>query len=95
MATTYKVLGQVNPSATTATTQATNAATSASNASTYAANAATSASSASTDAATVAGIYDSFDDRYLGPKSSAPTLDNDGNALLTGAIYWNTIDNAM
>lgn len=82
-------------SATTATTQATNAATSASNASTYAANAATSASSASTDAATVAGIYDSFDDRYLGSKSSAPTLDNDGNALLTGAIYWNTIDNAM
>mgnify|MGYP003350421435 CR=1 FL=1 len=82
-------------SATTATTQATNAATSASNASTYAANAATSASSASADAATVAGIYDSFDDRYLGAKSSAPTLDNDGNALITGAIYWNTVDNAM
>ncbi len=34
--------------------------------------------------------YDSFDDRYLGAKSSAPSVDNDGNALLTGAIYWNT-----
>jgi hypothetical protein len=38
---------------------------------------------------------DSFDDRYLGAKSSAPSLDNDGNALLTGAIYWNTVTNAM
>ena len=25
--------------------------------------------------------YDLFDDRFLGEKSSAPTLDNDGNAL--------------
>ena len=33
---------------------------------------------------------DSFDDRYLGSKSTDPTLDNDGNALLVGAIYWNT-----
>tara|TARA_R110000803_G_scaffold4054_9_gene13938 strand:- start:7996 stop:9963 length:1968 start_codon:yes stop_codon:yes gene_type:complete len=42
------------------------------------------------DAVTVAGIYDSFDDRYLGSKAVAPTLDNDGNALLTGALYWDT-----
>jgi hypothetical protein len=34
--------------------------------------------------------YDEFDDRYLGAKSSPPTLDNDGNALITGAMYWNT-----
>ena len=33
---------------------------------------------------------DSFDDRYLGAKASDPTLDNDGDALLTGALYWNT-----
>jgi hypothetical protein len=33
---------------------------------------------------------DSFDDRYLGAKSTAPSVDNDGNALTTGAIYWNT-----
>lgn len=38
---------------------------------------------------------DSFDDRYLGAKSSAPTVDNDGNVLITGAIYWNTVDGAM
>jgi hypothetical protein len=47
----------------------------------------------SADAA--AASYDSFDDRYLGSKASAPTLDNDGNALLTGALYWNTGTNMM
>ena len=30
--------------------------------------------------------FDSFDDRYLGAKSSSPTVDNDGNALLDGAL---------
>jgi hypothetical protein len=35
--------------------------------------------------------YDNFDDRYLGAKSSDPTLDNDGNALLAGALYFNTV----
>jgi hypothetical protein len=82
-------------SASTATTQATNAATSASGASTSASNASTSASSASTSAANAAASYDSFDDRYLGAKSSDPTLDNDGNALLTGALYFNTVANEM
>ena len=33
---------------------------------------------------------DSFDDRYLGAKASDPTLDNDGNALATGALYFNS-----
>jgi len=84
-------------SASTASTQATNAAasasaasTSASNASTSASNASTSASNAATSATNAAASYDSFDDRYLGAKSSAPSVDNDGNALLTGAIYWDT-----
>jgi len=38
---------------------------------------------------------DSFDDRYLGPKSSAPTLDNDGNALVVGALYFDTTSGKM
>lgn len=73
------------------------AATSASNASTSASNASTSATAASSaqtaaEAARDATLaaYDSFDDRYLGAKSSNPTLDNDGNALLAGALYYNT-----
>lgn len=39
--------------------------------------------------------YDSFDDRYLGPKAGDPALDNDGNALVTGAIYYNTSGGGM
>jgi hypothetical protein len=48
-----------------------------------------------TSATSAATSYDAFDDRYLGAKSSPPTLDNDGSALITGALYWNTVDNAM
>lgn len=40
-------------------------------------------------------IYDDFDDRYLGPKATAPTVDNDGDALAEGAIYYNTTTNNM
>ena len=54
-----------------------------------------SATAAAASATAAAASYDSFDDRYLGAKSSAPTLDNDGNALLTGAIYWNSVTNQM
>jgi len=96
-------------SATAAATSETNAASSASSASTSATNAsnsATAASTAQTAAETAqtnaetaetnaAASYDSFDDRYLGAKSSAPTLDNDGDALLTGALYWNTTSNQL
>jgi hypothetical protein len=82
-------------SATSAAASAAAAATSASNAATSAANASTSASNAASSASAAAASYDSFDDRYLGAKSSAPTLDNDGNALLTGAIYWNSTSNNL
>ena len=84
-------------SATTATTKASEAATSASTATTKAntattkaSEAATSASNASTSETNAAASFDSFDDRYLGAKSSAPSTDNDGNALLTGALYFNS-----
>lgn len=39
--------------------------------------------------------FDSFDDRYLGSKTSDPTLDNDGNALVAGALYFNSTDGVM
>ena len=54
-----------------------------------------SATAAAASAAAAATSYDDFDDRYLGSKSSPPTLDNDGNALIEGALYWNSVDNAM
>ena len=40
-------------------------------------------------------LYDLFDDRMLGSKASAPTFDNDGNALLTGAMYWDSVLNGL
>jgi len=82
-------------SASNAATSASNAATSASNAATSESNASSSASAAATSASNAAASFDSFDDRYLGAKSSDPTLDNDGNALLTGALYFNTTANEM
>jgi hypothetical protein len=82
-------------SANSASTSATSAATSASSASTSASSALTSANSASTSATSAAASYDQFDDRYLGNKSSDPTLDNDGGALLTGALYFNDVIDAM
>ena len=82
-------------SASTATTKAAEAATSASTATTKANEASTSASNAATSATNAANSFDSFDDRYLGAKSSDPTVDNDGNALLTGALYFNSTDNVM
>jgi hypothetical protein len=89
-------------SATTATTQATNAsnsataaAGSATTATTQAGIATTQATNAASSAAAAAASYDNFDDRYLGPKASNPTVDNDGNALLTGALYFNTAVNEM
>ena len=89
-------------SASNAATSETNAAASASTASTQASNAATSASAASgsatsaaSSAAAAASALDSFDDRYLGTKTSDPTLDNDGNALVAGALYFSTTQNVM
>lgn len=87
------ILGSATSAATSAAaaaTSASNASTSASNASTSAGNASTSATSAAASATDAANTYDAFDDRYLGSKSTAPSVDNDGNALLTGALYWNT-----
>ena len=54
-----------------------------------------SATAAAASAAAAATTYDNFDDRYLGAKTSAPSVDNDGNTLITGAIYWNSTTNAM
>ena len=59
---------------------------------TAAANSATAAQNAQ---AAAEAALDTFDDDFLGAKSSDPTLDNDGNALTDGALYYNTTDNRM
>jgi len=89
-------------SATTAATEASNASTSATNSATSAtasASSATASASSATAAASsataAAASYDDFDDRYLGAKSSDPTVDNDGGALTTGALYFNTTNEVI
>ena len=96
-------------SETNAATSETNAATSETNAASSATAAASSASAASSSATSASNAqtaaesardatlaaYDNFDDRYLGAKSSTPTVDNDGNALVAGSLYFDTVSGAM
>ena len=82
-------------SASNAATSATNASNSASAAATSETNAAASASAASASEAAAAASFDAFDDRYLGSKTSDPSVDNDGNALLTGALYFDSVTGVM
>lgn len=89
----YILVSQNPAQAAAAAASAAAASTSEGNASTSAGNASTSETNAAASAAAAEASYDSFDDRYLGPKASDPALDNDGNALVNGALYWNTTDN--
>lgn len=56
---------------------------------------ATAIADATAQATAAANTFDQFDDRYLGSKTSDPTLDNDGAALLTGALYFNSTAQQM
>jgi len=96
-------------SASAASTSATNASNSASTAETHkddaetaktgAETAQTAAETAQTAAETAQAAaetaLDTFDDRFLGAKASDPTVDNDGNALLDGALYFDTTNDIM
>ena len=89
-------------SATNAATSATSSATSATASATSATNSATSATASDTaktaaQAAQAAAeaAADNFDDTYLGAKSSDPTVDNDGDALSAGDLYFNTTSNVL
>jgi hypothetical protein len=87
--------GEAATSAATATTQANTATTQAGIATTKAGEAATSATGAENAKNAAEAALDTFDDKFLGSKSSDPTVDNDGNALTDGALYFNTTLNVM
>ena len=82
-------------SATTASTQASNASTSATNAASSATAADTAKTAAQTAQAAAEAAADNFDDTYLGAKASDPTVDNDGDALTAGDLYFNTTSNVL
>ena len=77
-------------SATASANSATASANSASTAGTQATNSANSATASANSAASAAAAFDNFDDRYLGAKSSEPSVNNDGDALVTGNLYFLT-----
>jgi len=85
-------------SATAAASSATGAASSASTATTKASEASSSASAAASSATSAATSFDNFDDRYLGAKSTSggnPTVDNDGDALIDGALFFDSTNNVL
>lgn len=82
-------------SAATATTQAGIATTQAGIATTQAGLAAGSAAAALTSANNAEASWTEFDAQYLGAKASNPTVDNEGNPLVTGALYFNTTADEM
>ena len=56
----------------------------------------TAKAASETAQAAAEAVYDTFDDRYLGAKSTSggdPTVDNDGNALIDGALFFDTTNN--
>jgi hypothetical protein len=57
--------------------------------------AAANAEAAALSAAAAATALDTFDDRYLGSKSSEPSVDNDGNALVSGALFFDSSAGSM
>ena len=85
--------------AATSETNAASSATAAATSETNAANSATSASAAKTAAEaardSALAAFDNFDDKYLGDKTSDPAVDNDGDPLVAGALYYNSVDNVM
>lgn len=61
----------------------------------WATAASASAANSAASAASAAAALDNFGDRYLGEKTADPTLDNNGNPLVVGALYFNTTGNVM
>jgi hypothetical protein len=76
-------------------TSASQSATSATNSANSATDSANSASEANNYLTQVTNIFEDFDERYLGAKSVAPTVDNQGNSLQEGALYWNSVSDTM
>jgi hypothetical protein len=82
-------------SASSASSSASSASSSASAASGSASSAASAQSAAESARDATLAAYDSFDDRYLGSKTSDPSVDNDGNALVGGSLYFDSVNGIM
>ena len=70
---------------------ASNSSNFANNSSNFANTASNSANAANSARDAALAAADNFDDVYLGSKTADPTLDNDGDALTAGDLYYNSI----
>lgn len=94
---TNTVIEQINSTETNINSKESSATNAAGTATTQAGIATTKANEASSSATAAynaqlaaEAVFDNFDDKYLGAKATAPTVDNDGNPLVTGALYFRT-----
>ncbi len=87
--------GEASASATAAAASAASIVGAEANAANSAVQAAASQVAAATSAASAANIFDTFDDKYLGSKTSEPTTDNDGDPLAVGALFYNQTSGGM
>lgn len=86
---------KASASATAASNSASAASTSETNAATSESNAETAKTAAEAAQAAAELAADNFGDTYLGAKASDPTVDNDGDALTAGDLYFNTTSNVL
>jgi hypothetical protein len=101
--------GYASSNAATATTQAgfasanatlalgysSNSSNFSNNASNFANTASNAANAANAARDTAISLVDNFEDVYLGSKTTDPTLDNDGDALTAGDLYYNSVGNVL
>jgi hypothetical protein len=81
--------------ANTSSNHASNSSNFSNNSSNFANTASNAANAANSARDAALAATDSFDDTYLGAKASDPSVDNDGDALNAGDLYFNTTSSVL
>jgi hypothetical protein len=81
--------------ANTSSNHSANSSNFANNSSNFANTASNAANAANAARDTAITLVDNFEDVYLGAKGTDPALDNDGDALTAGDLYYNTTGNVL
>jgi hypothetical protein len=87
--------GFATSNATAALGYSSNSSNFSNNASNFANTASNAANAANAARDTAISLVDNFEDVYLGSKTTDPTLDNDGDALTAGDLYYNSVGNVL
>jgi hypothetical protein len=87
--------GFATSNATAALGYSSNSSNFANNSSNFANTASNSANAANSARDAALAAADNFDDVYLGSKTTDPTLDNDGDALTAGDLYYNSVGTVL